>query len=379
MAKAIWVFFCFSGSIAKRLFWLIVCATVPYITNTVITINLTLLPLDLQATLHPTQSRIVTQLFYLALTILQCIIYSRFHVAAKPEASTPFMRWSLPTILALAFLCMAVNAGIINDPDLSAVAANGFVLNSAVFMVVCLGVVLAFDRLSSIIQQELELRHALELQMLQEKERQRASEALRTWRHDIRRAFEPLVVLADTGNLEGVRSYLRDLDITVDALGTGVSTGSAALDAVLITRKAKALSANIPMQITAEQIDFGDINSMQLSVAIANLLDNCIEACRQVPAAERFIDVSIRKLDLMVEIDIINSTNGHYLFTDQGLLSTKPGGDHGHGYDLLQKLMEMTGGYYLTDANQDSYNVRVYLPAEAHKNGGISDADDRLD
>lgn len=363
LVQAAWVFLCFGGSMANRLFWFAACTAVPYVTSTILTIYLTLVPLNLQETLLPSQSRMVTQIFYLAITFLQCTVLAKLPRGNEPQASAA-TKWGLTSVLILAYACLAVNIGMLNDPQLSGTAANGLVLDSLGFLVVSVGVVILFNRLSCIIQQQMELTHALELQALHEKERQRASAALKTWRHDIRRALEPLSVLAAAGNLDGIRDYLRDLDLSVDAFGTGVSTGSAALDAVLITRKARAQSVGTPMQITAEQTDFHAVSSSLLSIAVSNLLDNCIEASTQVPLSERFVDVRVRRVASMVEIDVINSANGHYLTADQNLLSTKSGGDHGHGYDQLRKLTEQTGGYYLTDALQDSYRVRVYLPVD---------------
>ncbi|MBD5560211.1 MAG: sensor histidine kinase [Clostridia bacterium] len=97
---------------------------------------------------------------------------------------------------------------------------------------------------------------------------------------------------------------------------------------------------NISIQITAQTLDFTGINEVQLGLAAANLLDSALEACQRVdPAEDRFIEVRLYSRGDMVVFEVLNSADGVYRRTDQGLLSAKEYGDHGHGYDQLQILV----------------------------------------
>ena len=360
--QLLWVLLCFGESWTKRVLWYLVSVAVPFLTNTLLSIGFMLSDSDMQASLLPTRVRFVTQILYLAITVTLCTVLTLFPKSKQLHAPGA-LRWVLLGIMSVDLICLASNLSILNDPYLSEETANGFVLDDFALLGTGIGIFLLFERLGVVMQQRLVLSEKLAQHAARKAEQERAETAARTWRHDMRRALEPIAFFLSRGDTEHIRKYFADLHITVDAMGAGIETGSVGLDAELNTRKTQARLLNIPMQITAQKLDFTGINEAQLGMAAANLLDNALEACQRVdPAEDRFIEVRLYSRGDMIVFEVLNSADGVYRRTDQSLLSTKEDGDHGHGYDQLQILIEECDGYYITEPRNDSFRVHVCLP-----------------
>ncbi len=97
----------------------------------------------------------------------------------------------------------------------------------------------------------------------------------------------------------------------------------------------------------------------------ANVTNNAIEACLEVPAEKRFFTVSSSKDKDWVTLEVANSYNGKVLMDDGKLLTTKKNGEnHGFGMDIVKEIIERLGGFIFYEENKEEgvFLLRVHIP-----------------
>ena len=113
---------------------------------------------------------------------------------------------------------------------------------------------------------------------------------MRGWRHDYRNHIQTMKVLASSGDLEGIRSYLDRLDTDLNTVDLAVKTGNAMADAILNSKISLAKSRDIPVQVDAHIPVRLKMSELDLCCVIGNLFDNAIEASLALPPEERPYD-----------------------------------------------------------------------------------------
>ena len=106
---------------------------------------------------------------------------------------------------------------------------------------------------------------------------------IRGWRHDYRNHIQTMKVLASSGDLEGIRSYLDRLDTDLNTVDLAVKTGNAMADAILNSKISLAKSRDIPVQVDAHIPVRLKMSELDLCCVIGNLFDNAIEASLALP------------------------------------------------------------------------------------------------
>lgn len=74
---------------------------------------------------------------------------------------------------------------------------------------------------------------------------------MRGWRHDYRNHIQTMKVLAENGDMDGIKAYLDDLDTDLNTVDTVVKTGNAMADAILNSKISLAKSRKIAVHVDA--------------------------------------------------------------------------------------------------------------------------------
>ena len=140
--------------------------------------------------------------------------------------------------------------------------------------------------------------------------------------------------------------YLDELQAPVRNLTAAVWTGDETAD-YLINSKAAATEADgIRFQVQVEFPRRTNIRSVDLCAILGNLLDNAIEAARQVESPERrTVALTIRRIHQMLVIKVENSFSSVPVQENGKLKTTKTeGGLHGWGLKSAQTAAEKYDG-----------------------------------
>ncbi len=144
---------------------------------------------------------------------------------------------------------------------------------------------------------------------------------------------------------EAVR-YLDELQAPVRNLTATVWTGDETADYLINSKAAAAEADGIRFQAQVEFPRRTNIRSVDLCAILGNLLDNAIEAARQVPEqSNRTVVLTIRRIHQMLVIKVENSFAAAPVREDGELKTTKTkGGLHGWGLKSAQTAAEKYDG-----------------------------------
>lgn len=143
--------------------------------------------------------------------------------------------------------------------------------------------------------------------------------------------------------------YLNELQAPIREMTDTVWTGDETVDYLINRKAAEAATDNIQLQAQVEFPRHTNIRSADLCAVLGNLLDNALEAARQVPESEqRCIRLTIRRIHQMLVIKVENPFLA--VSMENGTLKTmkKENGLHGWGLKSAQTAAEKYDGMVQT-------------------------------
>ncbi len=174
-------------------------------------------------------------------------------------------------------------------------------------------------------------------------ELERMYSGIRGMKHDMKNSLTVIQQLADSGHSQELREYLSGLSQTFDRLEVYVQTGNAVADTLLNMKYHEALRALPDLRFHAEQLLFPEklmIQSYDIGIILGNALDNALEACKRLkaaePEAEAFIRLSSFGRGKMLFLEIENSFDGKVVRKrDAEFPDTTKADRRGHGIGMM--------------------------------------------
>lgn len=156
-------------------------------------------------------------------------------------------------------------------------------------------------------------------------------------RHDLSNHSILLRKFLENKDYDSALRYLVKLDELAIVSSEEISTGNAALDAIINTKKNIAKNKNIKFIINIQIPENIFVDAIDICMIFGNALDNCIEACEKVKETERWISVSIVYDDDSLIAKISNSSVKN---KNQFLYTTKPDkSNHGFGIENIESAL----------------------------------------
>lgn len=179
--------------------------------------------------------------------------------------------------------------------------------------------------------------------------------------HDVRKHYFAIQELIKHQEYEQLLGYTSSAINTLENTYANINTGNLVIDSFVSNYQNMALQENIHFETTI-QIDPNKIplNDYDLCVILGNMLDNCLNACRNNSSAENHIHLQITmdKQNCLL-IHTINS----YQNVSLTVSNIKQNIDLYHGFGLknIKKIAEIYHGMCYTKAEQD-FQVYVVIP-----------------
>lgn len=184
---------------------------------------------------------------------------------------------------------------------------------------------------------------------------------MRGYKHDFHHHLQTLKGYMQAGEYERVVSYIDELDEKLQNVDTLLKTGNVSLDAILSAKLAQAKSENIAVTIKANVPDKLTLTDVELCIIIANLLDNAIEACRDVDS-ERIMRIYIAMKGKMLYFSMLNSA-GEKKSKKGGLFASNKTGIHGFGLRRAEAIIEEHGGWCKYNSEDGAFTSEFLVPA----------------
>lgn len=199
---------------------------------------------------------------------------------------------------------------------------------------------------STQVQNHMELENQAVYSLLRSIEGQQKNDTLlRHMRHDFHNLLISLRYLIANKENEKAIEYIDNLSKERLSSRDRIKTGNLILDG-LLAHKIEIADAN-DIRISAS-VDFSSLNSIEntdLCIIFGNLLDNALEACKQVHDGTRFINLRGRQVGETMIYVIENSFSGKISFAGDIPVTTKTDKRlHGLGLNSVKLTMDKYAG-----------------------------------
>lgn len=184
--------------------------------------------------------------------------------------------------------------------------------------------------------------------------------------HDFHNHIEALYrYLEKDRTAEAVR-YLESLRSPTNAVTQPVWVGDEAVDYLINSKIALAVSQNIRVNTNIEFPRRTNIRSVDLVAILGNLLDNSLEAVNNEEDSLRFINLTIRRINDMLAIKVENGCNAAPAAADGELQTSKTDKTlHGWGLQSVRTAAERYDGTIETEYSNHTFCAVVILSFEA--------------
>ena len=186
-----------------------------------------------------------------------------------------------------------------------------------------------------------------------------ANEAFRLERHDFRHKLKFIASLVETEQYDELVKVVADYEDTLNKTQVVRYCKSAIIDAALSVYIKKAESVGIPVKCGFAFPDAFEVNESELATALANAIENAINACEKLPQSQRRIEIKVLCKPKFV-IMVRNSFDGNVLFDENGVPQNKKEG-HGFGTKTIAALCQRVGGYCDFQAEGNVFTLYMHL------------------
>lgn len=174
-------------------------------------------------------------------------------------------------------------------------------------------------------------------------------------RHDMKHYLMTVAGLTSNGSLEEAKIYLETiLKEKLPSTSTGIQTGVIAVDSVINMKFAICKEKGISVKAILNT-EFQEIDEMDMSLLLANLLDNAMNGCQD--SDEPRIDLEIARKKSYINIIVKNSISASVLSDNPELNTTKLEKSM-HGYGIIS-IHEITSKYNGTVNFREDGNVFI--------------------
>lgn len=181
--------------------------------------------------------------------------------------------------------------------------------------------------------------------------------------HDFHNHIGVLRRLLSHNRTDEAMQYLDELQTPMKEMTDTVWTGDETVDYLISSKGVTAEKNGIKYQVQAEFPHHTNLRSADLCAILGNLLDNALEAAKQIPEAEqRFVRLTIRRINQMLIIKVENSFLAPPVKQDGSLKTSKDGnGLHGWGLKSARTAAEKYDGMVQISYGDNTFRAVAVL------------------
>ena len=186
-------------------------------------------------------------------------------------------------------------------------------------------------------------------------------ESAKFMRHDMKHHLAVINEYVQSENISAVKGYLEGMELGLNTSKSKFYCENYAVNAIVNHYIAFAENDGIKTTIKLNvPANAGQIKESDLCVIVGNLLENAVEACRNLPKAERFIRLFSYVQDDFLTFTMENSFDGDVKAWGGLFYSTKRDGG-GIGLSSVQAVAERYGGDARFEAKEAVFLSSVYV------------------
>ncbi len=177
--------------------------------------------------------------------------------------------------------------------------------------------------------------------------------------HDFKRHLKILSGLI--GDEDSARKYLEEFIEKTEKMKPQFKSRNAILDVIINHKILQAELKEIEFTVDYTDVDMSFISDMDITIMLANALDNSYEAVEALEKNRRQVKLIIAKMSDFLLINISNSYNNVDQKPDGKFATTKKN-HSGLGLKNVQKAVEKYDGIYKAEVVEDKFKVKITIP-----------------
>lgn len=240
----------------------------------------------------------------------------------------------------------------LNEQELKILLSNGFDVYDK------LGSQLDTEKKNLVYEQQIALCNK------QAAERENAYQETRRVRHDLNGYLVDLKASIQSGRFEDAEAKIDNILSHNSLYGDEVSrSGNLVIDSLINYKYSLAQKEGIEMKCYVFVPETLDFDGADLCIILGNLLDNALEAVKNLPAEKGRIELSMSQVKGSLSIVVKNPYEGKILEDRNGqLLTNKPDKkNHGIGLDSVRRAVGRYNGELLTEYGNGMFRATVLL------------------
>lgn len=166
---------------------------------------------------------------------------------------------------------------------------------------------------------------------------------IQTLRHDMKHCLTTTAELLESGKIDSAKSYVESiLKQKIDTSAGVIATGSPVIDAVVNSKLSECEKNKISTKFRIDTM-LGNVNEIDMSILMSNLLDNAIEGCDG--ADTPMIELTISRQKSFLYIIAKNTVSTSVLSANPNLVTNKDNRSlHGFGIKSIRELSRKYNG-----------------------------------
>lgn len=184
-----------------------------------------------------------------------------------------------------------------------------------------------------------------------------SNEKLQEERHNYRHKLNVISTLAEKGQTEKIMELVQEYTQMIPEKASRSYSDYPVLDAVLTSYLEWAKRKGIRVTTKLAFPEKLPVNDTDLATALANAIENAIQACEKIETTKRYIEIkSITEPCFMLQIR--NSFNGVIAFDEEGIPFAAQKG-HGFGTRSIAAFCDKNNAFYEFLADDSEFTVRL--------------------
>jgi hypothetical protein len=187
--------------------------------------------------------------------------------------------------------------------------------------------------------------------------------------HDIRKHMTILTGM-NTSDDGHYKEYARTITEKMDLLFDEYETKCPILSIIMTQKIRIAKNLGIKLILRMEDINLSFISDTDITSIFANLWDNALEACTELPTEQRLINISLVKKGEIIIVQFENSFSGKIKTAQtkdsprERYLTTKDSSHAGLGLQIIETAIEKYNGHFMIAVSSDLFTATIMLPSE---------------
>lgn len=178
--------------------------------------------------------------------------------------------------------------------------------------------------------------------------------------HDVNKHLNMIKEIYESNRAEEARNYANEIEHILKPLILHEYVKNPILNILLNDKKRCASLHQIDFKIEAGSADLLFMEPVEVTTVFGNLLDNAIEACNLVTDERKFIDLRFDTYNMIVVINLSNSSN-RALKWKAGRPMSKKGKNHGIGLLNVEQVVKKYDGNMTLKEENGIFNCSIIL------------------